>query len=109
MAETKIDRFTPDAVALARSFKALGHPARLAILRVLAQKQACICGDIVEEIPLAQSTISQHLKVLKEVGLVRGEVDGPAVCYCLDGEAYRRMKSDLSRFFHTLIPEEDQS
>lgn len=78
---------------LAMVAKALGHPARIQILRLLARKQACICGDIVEELPLAQSTVSQHLKVLKDAGLIRGDVDGPRVCYCLEPRALRRLKA----------------
>jgi ArsR family transcriptional regulator len=77
---------------LAALAKALGHPARVQILRLLVRKTACVCGDIVEELPLAQSTVSQHLKVLKEAGLVRGEVDGPRVCYCIEPRALRRLK-----------------
>lgn len=72
--------------------KALGHPARVKILRLLIQKDACVCGDIVDELPLAQSTVSQHLKVLKEAGLIRGDVDGPRVCYCIEPEALRRLR-----------------
>ncbi len=68
---------------LANLFRALGHPARLRILRLLAQRKACICGEIVEELPLAQATVSQHLKVLKQAGLITGQIEGPAVCYCL--------------------------
>ena len=78
---------------LAALSKALGHPARVKILRLLARKDACVCGDIVEELPLAQSTVSQHLKVLKEAGLVRGDVDGPRVCYCIEPAALRRLKA----------------
>lgn len=78
---------------LAALGKALGHPARIQILRLLARKNACVCGDIVEELPLAQSTVSQHLKVLKEAGLVRGDVDGPRVCYCLEPRTVRRLKA----------------
>ena len=77
---------------LAALAKAVGHPARVAILRLLARKNACICGEIVEELPLAQSTVSQHLKVLKEAGLIQGEVDGPTVCYCVNPRALRRLK-----------------
>jgi ArsR family transcriptional regulator len=77
---------------LAALAKAIGHPARVQILRILARKTACICGDIVDELPLAQSTVSQHLKVLKEAGLIRGEVDGPRVCYCLEPRTLRRLK-----------------
>jgi ArsR family transcriptional regulator, arsenate/arsenite/antimonite-responsive transcriptional repressor len=78
---------------LALLAKAIGHPARVQILRLLARKDACICGDIVDELPLAQSTVSQHLKVLKEAGLVRGDIDGPRVCYCIEPRALRRLKS----------------
>ena len=80
-------------VALARLAKALGHPARVAIVRMLLRRQGCICGEIVGELPLAQSTVSQHLKLLKEAGLVRGEVDGPRVCYCVEAGAVTLLKS----------------
>ncbi len=79
-----------DLAALA---KAVGHPARVKILRLLVRREACVCGDIVDELPLAQSTVSQHLKVLKEVGLIRGEIDGPRVCYCVDPRVLRRLKA----------------
>jgi len=78
---------------LAEFAKALGHPARVQILRILVRKDACICGEIVDELPLAQSTVSQHLKVLKESGLIRGDVDGPRVCYCVEPRALRRLKA----------------
>ena len=78
---------------LALMSKALGHPARVQILRMLTRKEACICGDIVDEIDLAQSTVSQHLKVLKDAGLVQGTIDGPRVCYCADSRALRRFKA----------------
>jgi ArsR family transcriptional regulator len=78
---------------LAALAKAIGHPARVKILRLLVRKEACICGDIVDELPLAQSTVSQHLKVLKEAGLIRGEVDGPRVCYCIEPSALRRLRA----------------
>jgi ArsR family transcriptional regulator len=73
--------------------KALGHPARVRILRLLTRRSACICGDIVEELDLAQSTVSQHLKVLKEAGLIRGDVAGLRVCYCIEPRAMRRFKA----------------
>ena len=73
--------------------KAIGHPARVQILRILVRDNACICGDIVEKLPLAQSTVSQHLKVLKDAGLIRGELDGPRVCYCVEPRALRRLKA----------------
>jgi ArsR family transcriptional regulator len=78
---------------LASLAKALGHPVRVKIVRLLIRKNACICGDIVEELPLAQSTVSQHLKVLKDAGLIRGEVDGPRVCYCIEPRALRRLRA----------------
>ena len=77
---------------LAALAKAIAHPARVQIIRILVRKTSCVCGDIVDELPLAQSTVSQHLKVLKEAGLIRGEVDGPRVCYCLEPRALRRLK-----------------
>lgn len=78
---------------LAGLCKALGHPMRVRILRLLAQRESCVCGDIVEELPLAQSTVSQHLKVLKQAGLIRGEVDGPRVCYCVEPAGLRRLRA----------------
>ena len=77
----------------ARLAKALAHPARVAIVRKLIEGGECICGAIVSDLPLAQATVSQHLKVLKEAGLVRGEVDGPRVCYCIAPEAIERLKT----------------
>jgi len=78
---------------LAALTKAVGHPARVQILRLLSRRVACVCGDIVNELPLAQSTVSQHLKVLKDAGLIHGEIDGPRVCYCLEPSALRRLKA----------------
>lgn len=81
------------AEELAMLAKALGHPARVQILRILSRRQSCVCGEIVEEFALAQSTVSQHLKILKDAGLIRGEVDGPRVCYCIDSHTLRRLKA----------------
>lgn len=78
---------------LATYAKAMGHPARVRILRILTRKNSCICGDIVDELDLAQSTVSQHLKVLKDAGLIRGDVDGPRVCYCAEPAAMRRIRA----------------
>jgi ArsR family transcriptional regulator, arsenate/arsenite/antimonite-responsive transcriptional repressor len=78
---------------LALLAKAVGHPARVQILRLLSRRTACVCGDIVDELPLAQSTVSQHLKVLKEAGLIRGDIDGPRVCYCIEPRILRRLKA----------------
>ena len=77
---------------LALMAKALGHPARVAIMRLLIVRGECVCGAIVDELPLAQATVSQHLKVLKAAGLVQGEIDGPRVCYCVNPVAVRRFK-----------------
>ncbi len=79
----------------ARLASALGHPARVAILRFLREKGVCICGEIVEVLPLAQSSVSQHLKTLKEAGLVQGETDGPRSCYCLNPAALDRLRALL--------------
>lgn len=78
---------------LALLTKAVGHPARVRILRLLSNLDGCVCGAIVDQIGSAQSTVSQHLKVLKDAGLVRGEIDGPRTCYCLDRQALRRLKA----------------
>ena len=72
--------------------KALGHPVRVRIFRILASRDVCICGDLVDALPIAQSTVSQHLKILKEAGLVQGEIDGPRVCYCIKGPALEKLK-----------------
>lgn len=78
---------------LAALAKAVGHPLRVQILRILAARNSSVCGDIVDELPVAQSTVSQHLKVLKDAGLIRGEVDGARVCYCIEPRALRRFKA----------------
>jgi len=82
-----------DEALFARMCKALAHPARVRILAHLRQVDQCICGRIVEMLPLAQSTVSQHLKVLKEAGLIRGQVEGPSVCYCIDKDALERFRT----------------
>jgi ArsR family transcriptional regulator len=83
---------TSSDAELAALAKALAHPARVAILRRLLAQGGCVCGEIVEGLPLAQATVSQHLKVLKEAGLIAGELDGPRVCYCVDPKAVKRVK-----------------
>jgi ArsR family transcriptional regulator len=85
-----VETVRADDEELARLAKALGHPARVAIVRLLLQGGECICGDIVDRLPLAQATVSQHLKVLKEAGWITGEVDGPRVCYCVRAETLPR-------------------
>ncbi|MFN8353314.1 MAG: metalloregulator ArsR/SmtB family transcription factor [Spirosomataceae bacterium] len=87
MGATKTELFTDQQNAIANLAKALGHPARVAILEYLLKVNACICGDIVNELPLAQPTVSQHLKELKNAGFIKGTIDGTAICYCLDENA----------------------
>jgi len=84
-----------DEAELAEIAKALGHPMRVRILRILAERQACLCGELVDQLPISQATVSQHLKVLKEAGLVQGEIDGPRVCYCASTERLNRMAALL--------------
>jgi ArsR family transcriptional regulator len=84
MGTKQLASYTKKEIDLANLAKALGHPARIAILNLLIDKQTCFCGDIVDELPIAQSTVSQHLKELKKTGLIKGEIEGAAVCYCID-------------------------
>ncbi len=99
MAIHKKEAFTQKEQELAEFAKALAHPARIAILKLLAQKNACICGEIVEVLPLAQSTVSQHLKELKDVGLIRGSVEGVKSCYCINWAAFEK----ISQLFKSFI------
>lgn len=101
MGATKADEFSVKDNRLAKYAKALSHPARVAILRLLVQKQACVCGDIVHELPLSQSTVSQHLKELKEAGLIQGEIDGAKVCYCIDNTEWNTAMRLINDFFAT--------
>jgi DNA-binding transcriptional ArsR family regulator len=87
MGVTKTDLFTDKQNEIAQMAKALGHPARIAIIEYLVKVNACICGDIVNELPLAQPTVSQHLKELKNAGLIKGSIEGTAICYCIDEDA----------------------
>jgi ArsR family transcriptional regulator len=93
-----------DDERLALAFRALAHPARLAILRALSVRGMCVCGEIVDSLPLAQSTVSQHLKILKEAGLIRGTISGPRSCYCLDAEAIASVSQDLAMLMAALTP-----
>jgi DNA-binding transcriptional ArsR family regulator len=107
MATHKREHFTPTEQRLAAVAKALGHPARVAIVGLLARRQSCVCGELVLELPLSQSTVSQHLKELKAAGLVQGEIDGPRVCYCLDPAGWavaRQLLGDLLAAMPTAAP-----
>ena len=99
MAFHKKEEFGKREQELAEFAKALSHPARIAILKVLAQRNECICGDIVEELPLAQSTVSQHLKELKNAGLIDGTIDGPRSCYCINWKAFEKFNTDMNSLF----------
>jgi DNA-binding transcriptional ArsR family regulator len=101
MGLTKTEEFTKTQNDLAALTKALGHPARIAILQFLIQKSACVCGDIVDELPLSQSTVSQHLKELKKVGLIKGDIDGPSVCYCIDEKVWNKAKKSILVLFES--------
>ncbi len=99
MGTAKTEEFTVKDNKIARYAKALSHPARVAILQLLIKKQSCICGDIVDELPLSQSTVSQHLKELKEAGLIKGEIEGVKICYCIDEKEWETAQSYLSTLF----------
>ena len=98
MANSKKEEFSQSDRELSELAKAISHPARIAILRILAARNTCLCGEIVLELPLSQSTVSQHLKALKEAGLIQGEIEGPRVCYCLDQSGITKLSSLFSRF-----------
>jgi DNA-binding transcriptional ArsR family regulator len=99
MGLTKAEIFTTRQNKLAATLKALAHPARIAIIQHLAKTEHCICGDLVEELGLAQATISQHLKELRNIGLIRGCVEGTSVSYCIDEKVWLQVKNDFDSFF----------
>lgn len=99
MGATKSYHFTTKENKVAKYAKALAHPARISILKLLALKATCQCGDIVEELPLSQSTVSQHLKELKEAGLIKGEIEGAKVCYCIDEKEWKAAQASLNKLF----------
>jgi ArsR family transcriptional regulator len=98
MGLTKKTSFGSRENQIAEVAKALAHPARVAILEFLAKQAVCICGDIVDQIPLSQATVSQHLAELKRVGLIKGEIEGPRVCYCIDQKAWDEARQLLTQF-----------
>ena len=99
MAIHKKESFSAQEQELAAFAKALAHPARIAILQILIKADACICGDLVEELGLAQATISQHLKELKNAGLIQGTIEGTSVCYCIDPKVWKEYQQMFSSFF----------
>ena len=99
MGLTKSEIFTDKQNKLAQMMKALAHPARIAIIQSLIKAESCVCGDLVDELGLAQPTISQHLKELKNVGLIKGTIEGTSICYCIDGKTWKQYKSAFDAFF----------
>lgn len=105
MGLAKTEIFTDEQNQIALFAKVFGNPARVAILQHLFKTNACICGDLVDEIGLAQPTISQHLKELKHLGLIKGNVEGTSVCYCIDPENWTKMKKIMTTFLNTDLPD----
>jgi len=99
MGATKTDHFTDKQNEIATLAKALGHPARIAIIEFLLKTESCICGDIVNELPLAQPTVSQHLKELKNAGLIKGNIEGNSICYCIDEKNWNRFSKLMNAIF----------
>jgi DNA-binding transcriptional ArsR family regulator len=104
MGLTKTEGFTKSQLEIAEVARVLGHPARIAILQFLAKQKSCQCGDIVDELPLSQSTVSQHLKELKSIGLIKGTIEGPSVCYCIDEKNWNRLTKVFSQLFENYHP-----
>ena len=102
MAISKKSEFTREDIWLAEVAKALSHPARIRILKILDELNSCMVGNIVNQLPLAQATVSQHLKELKRVGLIEGEIDGPKICYCLNKRVLSKAKSALDKLFSNI-------
>ncbi len=102
MGATKTDHFTEEQNKIAIIAKALGHPARIAIIEYLLKVNTCICGDFVNELPLAQATVSQHLKELKTAGLIKGNIEGTAICYCIDENVFAILKDYFSKIIITV-------
>ena len=103
MGTTKTAEYSLKELSIAKYAKALSHPARIAILNLLLKKQTCICGDIVDDLPLSQSTVSQHLKELKEAGLIKGNIDGASVCYCIDEKEWRKAQKQMNDLFEKIV------
>ena len=102
MAVSKKDEFTQEEVWLADIAKSLSHPARIKILKMLNEMNSCMVGSLVDKLPLAQATVSQHLKELKRVGLIDGEIDGPKVCYCVNNKELTKAKNALDKLFNKI-------
>ncbi|TDE18047.1 ArsR/SmtB family transcription factor [Dyadobacter psychrotolerans] len=103
MGVTKALVFTEEQYRIAELAKALAHPARIAIIQHLLKEKSCVCGDLVEVLPLAQATVSQHLKELKQIGLIKGEINPPRVCYCINEPVWEEAKSAFGAIFQNDI------
>lgn len=103
MGTTKTDQFSSEQNEKALLFKSLGHPARIAIIEYLLRTPNCVCGDIVDELPLAQATISQHLKELKSAHIIKGTIEGKSICYCLNEEKFNEIKQYCDNIFSNSI------
>jgi len=99
MGLTKTENFTASQVRIAQLAKAIGHPARIAILQYLIGCNSCVCGDIVDELPLAQATVSQHLKELKDAGIIKGEISGAKTCYCINEVVWEEVNAVFGSLF----------
>ena len=108
MGISKSAHFNEQQNSLANMAKALGHPARVAIVEFLLQQKECVCGDIVSELPLAQATVSQHLKELKSAGIIKGNIDGNSICYCLNEETIAEFISFLTNIITALSNQRNQ-
>lgn len=108
MGATKTDSFTDEQNELATLAKALGHPARIAIMEYLLKVDTCICGDIVNELPLAQPTVSQHLKELKNAGLIKGSFEGTTICYCINEKGFEKIKGFFQHITNHLEKKKNQ-
>ena len=107
MGATKSEMFTEKQNRLAQMMKALAHPARIAILQELIKTNACVCGSLVNDLGLAQATISQHLKELKEAGLIKGTIEGTRICYCIDEKVWKQYMRAFDQFFSAYAPSAD--
>lgn len=105
VAKSKTEKFSQEESRLADIAKALSHPARIKILKILAETNVCMCGEIVDLLPLAQATVSQHLKELKRVGLIEGEIEGPKTCYCLNTNSVNDVYKQLQNYFENINKE----
>lgn len=109
MGASKSDHFSAEQNELAQLMKALGHPARIAIIEFLLKTDSCICGDIVNELPLSQPTVSQHLKELKLAGIIKGNIEGNSICYCINPETFLKIRTSLGGIYDALIRKNEQS